>query len=139
MNAQRRELRRLQDQGRRGMTLIEIMVVVAILGMIAGVVGVAVMGRFNEAKIQTAQLDIKGFADGLRLFKLKHSRFPTTAEGLGILYTEGFLEGEPKKDPWGNDYVYISPGTKHQDTYDIISYGADGKPGGDKDDADISN
>jgi general secretion pathway protein G len=121
------------------MTLIEIMVVVAILGMIAGVVGVAVMGRFQEAKIQTATLDIKGFADGLRLFKLKHSRFPTTAEGLASLYAEGYLEGDPKKDPWSNDYVYISPGTKHPDSYDIICYGADGKPGGDKDDADISN
>jgi general secretion pathway protein G len=139
MNAQSRRLRRSRDLGRRGMTLIEIMVVVAILGMIAGVVGVAVMGRFNEAKIQTAQLDIKGFSDGLRLFKLKHSRFPTTAEGLAALYAENYLEGEPKKDPWGNDYVYVCPGTKHPESYDIISYGGDGKPGGDKDDADISN
>jgi general secretion pathway protein G len=121
------------------MTLIEIMVVVAILGMIAGVVGVAVMKNFDTAKVQTAQLDIKGFSDGLRLFKLKHSRFPTTSEGLVILYTEGFLEGDPKKDPWGNDYVYICPGTKHPDSYDIISYGADGKSGGDNMDADVSN
>ena len=121
------------------MTLIEIMVVVAILGMIAGVVGVAVMGRFNDAKIETAKLDIKGFANGLDLYKLKHSRYPTTAEGLAAVYGEGFLEGTPKKDPWGNDYVYISPGTKNTNTYDIVSYGADGKPGGDGNDGDITN
>ncbi len=131
--------RQWRGSAARGMTLIEIMVVVAILGMIAAVVGVAVMGRFQEAKVQTAQLDIKGFGDGLRLFKLKHSRFPTTAEGLAALYQEGFLEGEQKKDPWGNDYVYVQPGQKHPDTYDIMSYGADGKPGGDGEDADITN
>ena len=121
------------------MTLIEIMVVVAILGMIAGVVGVAVMGRFAEAKRSTAELDIKGFEDGLRLYKLKHSRFPTTAEGLAALYSERYLDGELKKDPWGNDYVYLAPGTVHPDGYDILSYGGDGKPGGDGDDADIVN
>jgi general secretion pathway protein G len=133
----KKQLRRGLAQ--RGMTLIEIMVVVAILGMIASVVGVAVMGRFQEAKIQTAQLDIKGFGNGLNLYKLKHSRYPTTAEGLAALYSEGFLEGTQKKDPWGNDYVYICPGTKNPNTYDIMSYGADDKPGGDGEDADITN
>lgn len=131
--------KRVRMAAQRGMTLIEIMVVVAILGMIASVVGVAVMGRFKEAKIQTAQLDIKGFANGLNLYKLKHSRYPTTAEGLAVLYSEGFLEGQQKKDPWGNDYVYICPGTKNPNSYDIISYGSDGKPGGDDEDADITN
>ncbi|MHB1844073.1 MAG: type II secretion system major pseudopilin GspG [Deltaproteobacteria bacterium] len=135
----RTRMARRSAHGARGMTLIEIMVVVAILGMIAGVVGVAVMGRFAEAKRSTADLDIKGFEDGLRLYKLKHSRFPTTAEGLGALYSERYLDGELKKDPWGNDYVYLSPGTVHPDSYDILSYGADGKPGGDGDDADIVN
>ncbi|MHB8420295.1 MAG: type II secretion system major pseudopilin GspG [Myxococcales bacterium] len=128
-----------RGSAQRGMTLIEIMVVVAILGMIAGVVGVAVMGRFKEAKVETAQLDIKGFANGLNLYKLKHSHYPTTADGLAVLYSEGFLEGAQKKDPWQNDYVYICPGTKNPNSYDIISYGADGKPGGDDEDADITN
>jgi len=123
----------------RGMTLIEIMVVVAILGMIASVVGVAVMGRFAEARRQTAALDIKGFEDGLRLYKIKHGRYPNSSESLSILYTENLLEGQAKKDPWGNEYVYISPGNKHADGYDILSYGADGKPGGAGDDADITN
>ncbi len=129
----------LRGAARRGMTLIEIMVVVAILGMIAGVVGVAVMGRFQDAKVETAKLDIKGFGNGLNLYKLKHSRYPTTAEGLAVLYSESFLEGTPKKDPWGNDYIYLSPGTKITDGYDVISYGAGGKPGGDGYDADVSN
>jgi general secretion pathway protein G len=126
-------------QAQRGMTLIEIMVVVAILGMIASVVGVAVMGRFAEARRQTSSLDIKGFEDGLRLYKIKHGHYPTSSEGLAVLYSELLLEGQAKKDPWGNEYVYISPGNKHAESYDIISYGADGKPGGDGDDADITN
>jgi general secretion pathway protein G len=123
----------------RGMTLIEIMVVVAILGMIASVVGVAVMGQFSQARRETATLDIKGFDDGLRLYKIKHGKYPSSSEGLAILYSEGLLGGTPKKDPWGNEYVYVSPGNKHADSYDIMSYAADGKPGGDGDDADITN
>ncbi len=123
----------------RGMTLIEIMVVVAILGMIASVVAVAVVNRLADAKREAAELDIKGFDDGLLLFKMKHGHFPTTSDGLGSLYGEGFLKGQLKQDPWGHDYVYVSPGQKHPDYYDIMSYGADGQPGGEKEDADITN
>jgi general secretion pathway protein G len=123
----------------RGMTLIEIMVVVAILGMIASVVAVGVVKRLGEAKVSGASLDIKGFEDGLLLYKMKHGHFPSTSDGLNVLYTEGFLQGQPKKDPWGADYVYVFPGQKHPDSYDIISYGADSQPGGDGENADILN
>jgi general secretion pathway protein G len=129
--------KRLQQQ--RGMTLIEIMVVVAILGMIASVVAVAVVGRLEDAKRQSAELDIKGFEDGLLLYKMKHGHFPTTSEGLTVLYQENYLKGAVKQDPWGHDYVYVAPGQKHPDSYDITSYGADGQPGGEKSDADITN
>ncbi len=131
--------KQLARRVQRGMTLIEIMVVVAILGMIAAVVAVGVVGRLAEAKRQAAVLDIKGFDDGLLLYKMKHGHFPTTSEGLAVLYSEGFLKGEVKQDPWGHDYVYVSPGQKHPDYYDIISYGADGQPGGEKEDADLIN
>ena len=98
------------------MTLIEIMVVVAILGMIAAVVG---GGRGEPAgrgqACRPRVLDIKGFEDGLLLYKMKHGHFPTTTDGLTVLYTEGYLKGEPKKDPWGNDYIYVCPGQKHPD------------------------
>ena len=130
-----------QRQQRRGMTLIEIMVVVAILGMIASVVAVAVVGQLADAKRKTADLDIKGFEDGLLLYKMKHGHFPTTSEGiLGVLYQEGYLKGAlVKQDPWGHDYVYVAPGQKHPESYDITSYGGDGQPGGEKEDADIIN
>lgn len=131
--------KQLARRARRGMTLIEIMVVVAILGMIATVVAVGVVGRLAEAKRKSAVLDIKGFDDGLLLYKMKHGHFPTTTDGLGVLYSEGYLKGDVKQDPWGHDYVYVSPGQKHPDSYDITSYGADGQPGGEKEDADIIN
>ncbi len=131
--------KRIARAGTRGMTLIEIMVVVAILGMIASVVAVGVVKQLASAKIQEASLDIKGFEDGLLLYKMKHGHFPPTSEGLTVLYTEGYLKGDPKKDPWGNDYIYIFPGQKHADGYDITSYGADGQPGGDGENADVSN
>jgi len=134
-----KQKRRPARRAVRGMTLIEIMVVVAILGMIASVVSVAVVNRLADAKRESAELDIKGFDDGLLLFKMKHGHFPTTSDGLGSLYSEGFLKGQVKQDPWGHDYVYVSPGQKHPDYYDITSYGADGAPGGEKDDADITN
>jgi len=130
---------RARQAKRRGMTLIEIMVVVAILGMIASVVAVAVVGRLGEAKREAAALDIKGFEDGLLLYKMKHGHFPTTSDGLQALYQEGYLKGAMKQDPWGHDYTYVSPGQKHADGYDITSYGADGQPGGEKEDADIIN
>jgi general secretion pathway protein G len=128
-----------QRQQRRGMTLIEIMVVVAILGMIASVVAVAVVGQLADAKRKTADLDIKGFEDGLLLYKMKHGHFPTTSEGIPVLYQEGYLKGAVKQDPWGHDYVYVAPGQKHPESYDITSYGGDGQPGGEKEDADIIN
>ncbi len=131
--------KQLARRAQRGMTLIEIMVVVAILGMIAAVVAVGVVGRLAEAKRESAVLDIKGFDDGLLLYQMKHGHFPTTSAGLGALYSAGFLKGEIKQDPWGHDYIYVSPGQKHADSYDNTSYGADGQPGGEKEDADIIN
>lgn len=115
--------------GARGMTLIEIMVVVFILGLIAAVVGVNVAGTAQHAEIQTAQMDLKGLEQGLDMYRLKKGRYPNTGEGLAVLYSSGTLKGSPKKDPWGNDYVYMNPGQSGRG-FDLMSYGPDGNPGG---------
>lgn len=120
----------------RGMTLIEIMVVVAILGLIATVVAVSVAGSWASSQVDKAKMDIKGFESGVDLFRLKMGHYPTTAEGLAVLYSQGILKGSLQKDPWGKDYVYVSPGQKDPKGYDIVSYGPDGNSGGGD---DISN
>lgn len=119
----------------RGMTLIEIMVVVFILGLIATVVAINVADSATNAEISTAKLDIKALEQGLDMYRLKKGRYPTTAEGLSVLYSSNTLKGSLKKDPWGNDYVYIFPGQKNPRGFDLLSYGPDGQPSGD----DISN
>lgn len=131
----RKLMARRTSAGARGMTLIEIMVVVFILGLIATVVAVAVGGQADEARVEKARLDIKGFEQGLDLYKLKKGRYPNTSEGLGVLFSSGILKGQLGKDPWDRDYVYLSPGQRNPKGYDIISYGPDGVQSED----DVSN
>jgi general secretion pathway protein G len=126
----KKHLNKLTTGAARGMTLIEIMVVVFILGLIATVVAVNVVGVQDDAQIKAAKLDIKGFQNALDLYRLKKGRYPNSSEGLTSLYSDGLLKGELKKDPWGNDYVYLSPGTKNPKGYDIVSYGPDRNSGG---------
>jgi general secretion pathway protein G len=126
----------------RGMTLIEIMVVIVILGLIASAVAVNVVGQMSKARIDTAKNDVRKIADGVDTYKVLKGRFPTTEEGLPILINEKILK--PNKDgklldPWDHEYVYLYPGQAHQDGYDVKSYGADGQPGGDGDSADLVN
>ncbi len=118
----------------RGMTLIEIMVVLVILGMIAAAVAVNVVGRQKDAEIRQAKTDVQNIASqGVDAFRVMKGRYPTTEEGLRILIQEGFLKpNNPDgtiKDPWGHEYVYLSPGTAHTDSYDVKSNGPDGQPG----------
>lgn len=122
--------------GARGMTLIEIMVVVFILGLIATVVAINVRDAAGGAEVSAAKLDIKALEQGADMYRLKKGRYPNTSEGIGALYSSGTLKGSPKKDPWGNDYVYLFPGQKNSNGPDIVSYGPDGNPGGGD---DISN
>lgn len=139
MTTFRKWLRRLvaaRSQGARGMTLIEIMVVVAILGLIAGVVAFNMQGTMGSAQVDKARLDINGFEQGLDIYKLKKGRYPNSSEGLQVLYSEGILKGQLPKDPWGKEYIYLFPGQKNQRGFDIISYGPDGSQGGGD---DISN
>ncbi|MCP3162163.1 type II secretion system major pseudopilin GspG [Myxococcus qinghaiensis] len=118
----------------RGMTLIEIMVVITILGLIATAVGVSVMDSLKAAKKDKASLDIKALETALKLHYTKTGHFPDTQAGLGALVESRALEQLPK-DPWQNDYVYLNEGGRPV----VISYGADGAAGGEGDDADISS
>jgi len=124
-------------QGRRaprGMTLIEIMVVLVILGLIAGAVTVAVIPRINEARVDRTKLDIAQIENGLKLYYARTGKFPDTATGFKVLLDMQILD-KPPKDAWGNDYVYVLESGRPI----ITSYGADGAPGGDGVNADITN
>jgi general secretion pathway protein G len=147
MDAFCRTPRRLR--GREGFTLIEIMVVIVILGLLAALVVPKLVGRTEEAKKTQSRVQIKSIEQALELFKLDNGFFPTTEQGLEALirlpdagrvpknYRKGGYLDRLPKDPWGNAYVYVSPGS-HGD-YDISSYGADGAPGGEGEDADINS
>jgi len=133
-------------QKRRGFTLIELMIVVVILGLLATIIMPKILDRPEQARRVKAKTDIRSIQSMLALFKTDTGRFPTTSEGLEALVTdpglngysrEGYLDRSPV-DPWGNRYVYISPGL-HSKNYDLESYGKDGEDGGTDDDADIES
>ncbi|UCG08235.1 MAG: type II secretion system major pseudopilin GspG [Desulfobacterales bacterium] len=135
----------------QGFTLIELMVVIIILGILAMYVGPKIMGRPEEAKQVKAKVDISALETALKLYKLDSGVYPSTDQGLQALVEKpetgnvptkwregGYLEkNKVPKDPWGNEFVYISPGV-HGD-FDIISYGSDGVPGGEGQNKDINN
>jgi len=141
----------LNSCGTGGFTLLEIIVVVFILALLAAIVAPRIIGRTDDARITEAKVQIKNFETALKLFKLDNGFYPDTEQGLDALikkpttgnipnnYREGgYLEQEKiPLDPWGNPYIYVSPGI-HGD-FDILSLGADGKEGGEGKDADIKN
>ncbi|MBI5343716.1 MAG: type II secretion system major pseudopilin GspG [Deltaproteobacteria bacterium] len=144
-----REKDRNRLRNRAGFTLIEIMVVIVILGLLAALVVPKLVGRTEEAKKTQSRIQIKNLQQALELFKLDNGFYPATDQGLEALVRApeggrtpknyrkgGYIERVPK-DPWGNPYVYASPGL-HGDI-DISSYGADGVQGGDGEDADINS
>ena len=140
-----------QLTGKQGFTLIEIMVVIVILAMLAALVGPKLMGRTDDAKVTDARVQIKNIETALKFYKLDNGAYPSTEQGLAALINKpavgvipksykdgGYLESKKiPKDPWGNDYLYVSPG-EHGD-YDLFSYGSDGAKGGDGKNADITS
>ena len=128
----------------RGMTLIEILVVLVIIGLIATAVAVNVVGAGEKARLDRAKADVQRIAsEGVEAFKVMRGRFPTGDEGLDLLVKEKFLKANSKDgkllDPWNRPYVYLYPGQDHPDSFDVKSYGADGQPGGEGENADIVN
>lgn len=129
----------------KGFTLIELLVVLVILGLLAGLVGPRVLSYLGGAKSDTARLQIAEFGAGLDLFYLEIGRYPTTDEGLIALiqkptdlsnWNGPYLKKKMiPQDPWGNDYIYQSPG--ENGPYDLLSYGMDGTEGGEGDNKDI--
>jgi general secretion pathway protein G len=136
-----RERRFVQKEG---FTLIELLMVMIIIGLLAAFVAPKFMGKVGKAKLQAAQAQIELFGAALDAFRLDVGRYPTTDEGLAALrikpdqaerWDGPYLKKNIPSDPWKHDYSYKCPGD-HGD-YDIISYGADGKEGGEGEDHDI--
>jgi general secretion pathway protein G len=139
-------------KNQRGFTLIEIMVVVIILGLLAGLVLPRVLGQEEKARINAAKTQIRALESALDAFKLDNVFYPATDQGLDALIKKpetgripnkwregGYLKpARIPKDPWGRDYVYIAPGNEGRE-YEITSYGADNEPGGEGNNADIES
>lgn len=129
-----------------GFSLIELIVVLVILGLLAGVVGPRMWNRVGESKAQIAKLQIEQLGNALNLFRFDVGRYPTTAHGLQALvedpgipsWSGPYLEkNSVPKDTWGRDYQYRFPGDNSD--YDLWSFGADGEAGGESDNADINS
>lgn len=140
-----RRIFRKRTNGEAGFTLIEILVVITIIALIMSLVGPRVLNYLAESKVKAAKIQIQSLESSLDLFNLDTGRYPTTAEGLTALvqnpgnipaWNGPYLKGGAvPNDPWGNPYVYRSPG--EHDAYDIMSYGSDGQEGGTGTAADI--
>jgi general secretion pathway protein G len=140
-----------KEKNNKGFTLIELMVVLVILGVLAGLIVPKMMGRTEEAKQVKTKLQMDGIEAALKLYKLDNGVYPTTEQGLQALVEapktgtppKAWREGgylEKKKVPvdgWGNPFVYIQPGTHGE--FDLSSNGADGEPGGDGKNKDINS
>ena len=131
----------------RGFTLIEIMVVVVILAILGTLVAPQILGRIDEARVTKAKNDLRLYESALDLYRMDNFHYPTTDQGLEALVkkpadpnlknwrADGYVK-QLVKDPWAHDYVYVAPGTNGA-PYDLYSFGADGQPGGQGNDADI--
>ena len=132
----------------KGFTLIEIMVVIIILGILASYVAVKLTGQTEDARRTQAKVQIETFRTALDLYKLENGSYPSTEQGLQALVRQPEVGKLPRKwrqylskipkDPWGNEYMYLSPGLNGQE-FDITSYGDDNEPGGEGKDADVNS
>jgi len=142
--------RRLRARDRRAFTLIEILVVIVVIAILATLVAPNVFQHVGAAKDATAKSQIEMLGAGLDSYRLHNGGYPTTEQGLEALWEVPslnppanwrgpYLRKKVPLDPWGNPYVYVSPGEINPNGYDLVSLGADGKPGGDGENADITS
>ena len=129
---------------RRGFTLLELLVVMVIIGLLAGYVGPKFFGQIGKSEVKAARAQIDALQKSLDQYRLDAGRYPSTEQGLGVLVAKPadepkwagpYLSKALPKDPWGNDYQYRSPGEHGE--YDLLSFGKDGRPGGEGEDADL--
>jgi general secretion pathway protein G len=140
---------KIRNRARGGFTLIEILVVVAVLAVLAALVAPNVFGHLGTAKDAAARSQMEMLGAALDAYRLDNGRYPTTAQGLDGLMAEPTIEPRPRNwrgpylrrsvplDPWGFAYVFVSPGQANPNGYDLLTYGGDGMPGGEGEDADI--
>ncbi|PLX41021.1 MAG: type II secretion system protein GspG [Deltaproteobacteria bacterium] len=138
-------------KAKEGFTLVELLVVITVLGILAALVLPRVTGQTAKAKVSAAKIQIRALEDALNQFEVENGFFPSTEQGLEALVSQPNTGKEAKnwreggylqrpnvpKDPWENKYIYLSPG--NNGAFDLSSYGADGLPGGEGNDADINN
>lgn len=132
----------------RGFTLLELLVVVAIIGLLAAYVGPRYFSQISKSEITAAKAQIIAFEQALDQFRLDTGHYPSTDQGLAVLSAQPanekkwkgpYLKNDLPMDPWGNPYIYRYPGLRGGDDFQIVSYGKDGQAGGAGDAADISN
>jgi general secretion pathway protein G len=130
---------RRRAAGQRGLTLVEIMVVIAILGTLMTIIGASVMGSLDDANVDATKLQMKKVDQSLQMYAAKHKgRFPTTSDGLESA-TKYFPDNKVPTDAWGNEFQYFAPGTHSSAPYELVSLGKDGQEGGEGADADIKS
>ena len=139
-------------KNKRGFTLIEVLVVLAILSILAGIVIVSIGDRPGKARVTAAQTTLRTLKSAVNLYRSDNGNVPSMQQGLSALIKKSAITPVPQNypqdgyldtrvlptDPWNNDYIYLVPGRENE-SFEIISYGSDGQPGGENDAADLSS
>ena len=130
----------MRKQSEIGFSFIELMVVIVIIGLLTSVVALNVLPSQDRAMNEKARADVAILSQAVEMFRLENLRYPSMDDGLDALLPDGDRQGYIKalpKDPWGNEYLYLIPG--ENGVFDVMSLGADGRLGGEGEDADIGN